>query len=189
MGGRGAAFESKGYSSAIKAAEKKIYKDKVETAVLIDSKGNTIFTESSGATNVVQFTTEQLAKMKGANLTHNHPGGSTFSPEDVAVLTAHGLNSIRATGKERTYQLSVIKNIAQNKNFAQDYQGAMKENKKVTDRLYRKYEKQYNSGKISYTEFQSKMPELNKQLNSLHSDWLKKNANKYGYKYSVIERK
>ena len=68
--------------------------------------------------------------MKGANLTHNHPRGSTFSPEDVAVLTAHGLNSIRATGKERTYQLSVIKNIAQNKNFAQDYQGAMKENKK-----------------------------------------------------------
>lgn len=35
MGGRGAAFESKGYSSAIKAAEKKIYNDKVETAVLM----------------------------------------------------------------------------------------------------------------------------------------------------------
>lgn len=189
MGGRGAAFESKGYSNAIKAAENKIYKDKVETAILLDSKGNTIFTESNGATNVVQFTTEQLAKMKGANLTHNHPRGSTFSPEDVAVLTTHGLNSIRATGKERTYQLSVIKNIVQNKNFARDYKDAMKENKKVTDRLYRKYEKQYNSGKISYTEFQSKMPELNRRANELNSDWLKKNANKYGYKYSVIERK
>ncbi len=53
MGGRGAAFESKGYSSAIRAAEKKIYKDKVETAILLDNKGNTIFTESSGATNYV----------------------------------------------------------------------------------------------------------------------------------------
>ena len=99
MGGRGAAFESKGYSSAIKAAENRIYKNKVETAILLDKRGNTIFVESNGATNVVQFTTEQLAKMKGANLTHNHPRGSTFSPEDVAVLTAHGLNSIRATGK------------------------------------------------------------------------------------------
>lgn len=189
MGGRGAVFESKGYSNAIKAAENRIYKNKVETAILLDKRGNTIFVESNGATNVVQFTTEQLAKMKGANLTHNHPSGSTFSPEDVAVLTAHGLNSIRATGKERTYQLSVIKGVAQNKNFANDYQKAKQENKKVTDRLYRKYEKQYNSGKISYTEFQSKLPQLDNKANQMNSEWLKRNSKKYGYKYSVIERR
>lgn len=189
MGGRGAAFESKGYSSAIKAAENKIYKDKVEMAVLLDSKGNTIFAESSGATTYVQFTSEQLAKMKGANLTHNHPSNSTFSGEDVDLFTIHGLNSIRATGKERTYQLSIVKNVSQKSGFASAYRNAMKENKKVTDRLYRSYEKQYNSGKISLSEFNSKMPELNKKLNSLNSDWLKKNANKYGYRYSVIERR
>lgn len=137
----------------------------------------------------MQFTTEQLAKMKGANLTHNHPMGSTFSPEDIAVLTTHGLNSIRATGKERTYQLSVIKGSPQNKNFAHDYQKAKQENKKVTDRIYRKYEKQYNSGMISYTEFQSKMPGLNNKANQMNSEWLKKNAKNYGYRYSVIERK
>lgn len=188
MGGRGAAFESKGYSSAIKTAEKKIYSDKEETAILLDKKGNTIFTQSSGAAGAVYFTPEQTAKMKGANLTHNHPHGSTFSPEDISVLTMHGLNSIRATGKERTYQLSVIKGNSQKSDFSSAYRTAMKENRKVTDRLYKKYEKQYNSGNMSYTEFQSKLPELNRRLNSLHSDWLKKNANKYGYKYSVIER-
>lgn len=58
MGGRGAAFESKGYSSAIKSAENRIYKDKVETAVLLDSKGRTIFTESGGLNNAVHFTPE-----------------------------------------------------------------------------------------------------------------------------------
>lgn len=189
MGGRGAAFESKGYSSAIKAAEKKIYKDKLETAILLDRKGNTIFSESSNASNYVQFTAEQLIKMKGANLTHNHPSGSTFSPEDIAVLTTHGLYSIRATGKERTYQLSVIKNVKQNKNFAYDYQKAKQENKKVTDRLYRKYEKQYNNGRISYTEFQSKLPELDNKANQMNSEWLKKNSRQYGYRYSVIERR
>ena len=35
MGGRGAAFEGKGYLNAIKTAEKKIYKDKVETGEMI----------------------------------------------------------------------------------------------------------------------------------------------------------
>ena len=99
MGGRGAVFESKGYSSAIISVEKKIYNDKVETAVLLDSRGNTIFTESSGETNVVRFTTEQLAKIKGANLTHNHPSNSTFSGTDISLLTYRELKSIRATGE------------------------------------------------------------------------------------------
>lgn len=185
----GTIFESKGYSNALKAAESKIYKDAVETAFLLDKKGNTIFIESSGATNAVYFTPEQVAKMKGANLTHNHPSNSTFSPEDIKTLTTSGLNSIRATGIDRTYQLSVIKGSVQRNDFSSAYQAAMVNNKKVTDKVYKKYEKQYNSGKITYTEFQSEMPELNNRLNGLHSDWLKKNAESYGYRYSVIERR
>lgn len=189
MGGRGAAFETKGYSNAVKTAENKIYKNKVESAILLDKKGNTIFTESSNASNYVHFTSEQLAKMKGANLTHNHPSNSTFSGEDVSLFVTHGLNSIRATGKDRTYQLSVIKSASQRSDFSSAYKIAMKKNKKVTDKIYKSYEKAYNSGRMSYSEFNAKMPELNRKLNNLNSDWLKKNANKYGYKYSVIERR
>lgn len=182
-------FENKGYSSALEAAESKIYKDKVETATLLDRKGNTIFSHSNNAANYVQFTPEQLVKMKGANLTHNHPSNSTFSGEDISLLTASGLNSIRATGKDRTYQLSVIKGVSQRNDFSSAYRAAMNENKKVTDKIYKSYEKSYNNGNMSYSEFQSKMPELNKKLNDLNSNWLKKNAKKYGYRYSVIERR
>ena len=127
--------------------------------------------------------------MKGANLTHNHPGDSTFSAEDILILTTHGLNSIRATSKERTYQLSIVKGSVQKNDFAYDYQKEKQENKKVIDRIYKKYEKQYNNGNISYTEFQLKIPELNRRLNHTNSEWLKNNSKKYGYKYSVIERK
>lgn len=188
-GESGFVASNKTYQSALETAESKIYNDSVETAVLLDSKGNIIFTESGGETSAVYFTAEQTAKMKGANLTHNHPQGSTFSPEDVAVMTAHGLNSIRATGKERTYQLSVIKGSPQNKEFANDYQKARSENKKVTGRLYKECEKQYHSGHISYADFQSRMPELNRMVNHLNNEWLKKNSHKYGYEYSVIERR
>lgn len=136
MGGRGAAFESKGYSSAIKTAEKKIYKDKVETAVLLDGKGNTIFMESSGATNYVQFTPEQLAKMKGANLTHNHPSNSTFSGTDISLLTYRELKSIRATGENRTYQLTKISGNFPRNEFAKDFTEAYNRNKQTTDKEY-----------------------------------------------------
>lgn len=44
--------------------------------MLFDSRGNVLFRESSGASNYVKFSKEQLSKMKGATLTHNHPSSS-----------------------------------------------------------------------------------------------------------------
>lgn len=186
MGGRGAAFESKGYTSAIKTAENKIYKDKVETAILLDSKGNNIFTESSGATNYVQFTPEQLVKMKGANLTHNHPSNSTFSGTDISLLTHRELKSIRATGEKRTYQLTKINGNFPRNEFAKAFTEAYNRNKQTTD-------KEYN--KLRYLQttdpacFKNECHRLDMKLNTMNSEWLKGNSKKYGYRYSVIERK
>lgn len=187
MGGRGAAFESKGYSSAIKTAENKIYKDKVETAVLLDSKGNTIFTHSNNASNYVRFTPEQLVNMKGGNLTHNHPSNSTFSGEDISLLTYRGLKTIRATGQNRTYQLTEIKGNFPRNEFAKAFTQVYNENKKQTDKEYRKIKKSYQ-----YTDpvrFQKESESLRVKLNNMNSEWLKNNSKKYGYRYSVIERR
>ena len=181
-------LESKTYSSAIKAEEKKIYKDNVETAVLFDSRGNVLFRESSGASNYVKFSKEQLSRMKGATLTHNHPSSSTFSPADVSIMTEQGLNVIRATGTSKTYQLKKLNGAEVNHDFSIDYEKAMSDNKKITDKDFRKYEKERKQGKISPLEYQDKINELNKKWNDLNSDWLKKNSRKYGYKYGVIER-
>lgn len=181
-------LESKTYSSAIKAEEKKIYKDNVETAVLFDSRGNVLFRESSGASNYVKFSKEQLSRMKGATLTHNHPSSSTFSPADVSIMTEQGLNVIRATSTSKTYQLKKLNGAEVNHDFSIDYEKAMSDNKKITDKDFRKYEKERKQGKISPLEYQDKINALNKKWNDLNSDWLKKNSKKYGYKYGVIER-
>lgn len=186
MGGRGAAFESKGYSSAIKAAEKKIYKDKVETAVLLDSKGNTIFTESSGIENAVHFTPEQCAKMKGSNLTHNHPSNSTFSGTDISLLTYRDLKSIRATGENRTYQLTKINGAFPRNEFAKAFTEAYNRNKRVTNKEHNKIKHLQITNPVQYRE---ECHRLDGKLNDMNSEWLKNNSKKYGYRYSVIERR
>lgn len=189
MGGRGAAFESKGYSARMKAAEGKICRDNVEHAVVLDKQGNVVFKKSENLTNAVTFTTEELKKMQGMNFTHNHPHNSTFSEEDISVMTRWGLNSMRATGKERTYQLSRTKSAKANQDFAKDYSIAQQKNKKIVDKEYNRYKKQMQRGMITATEFQNKIPGLNSKLNKLNSEWLKENAKSYGYRYSVIERR
>lgn len=186
MGGRGAAFESKGYSSAMRVAEKRIYKDKLETAVLLDGKGNTIFTESSNASDHVQFTQEQLAKMKGANLTHNHPSNSTFSGADISLLTRQELKSIRATGEERTYQLTKINGKFPRNEFAKAFAEAYNKNKELTNKEYSKIKKYKYTDPVRYYK---DCDNLSSRLNGMNSEWLKDNSRKYGYRYSVIERR
>lgn len=187
MGGRGAAFESKGYLSAIKAAENKIYKDRVETAILVDNKGNTIFTHSTNETNCVLFTPEQIAKMKGGSLTHNHPSNSTFSGADISLLTHQELKSIRATGEKRTYQLTEIKGNFPRKEFAKAFTEAYNKNKKKTDKEYRKIKKNYQYTDLA--RFRNESKNLQEKLNSMNHEWLKANSKKYGYRYGVIERR
>ena len=185
----GKAFESKTYTASVKAEEFKIYKDKIETAVVLDGSGKVIFRESSGAPNYVKFSADQLAKMNGMTLTHNHPSNSTFSSEDIALLVVNKLKSIRATGESRTYQLSKVGKDSIGKDFAVDFKKAMRENKKITDAEYDKIKRNCERGNISFVEFEQEIRGLNKKLNNLNSEWLKENAKAYGYRYSVIERR
>lgn len=185
----GKAFESKTYTASVKAEEFKIYKDKIETAVVLDGGGKVIFRESSGAPNYVKFSADQLAKMNGMTLTHNHPSNSTFSSEDIALLVVNKLKSIRATGESRTYQLSKVGKDSIGKDFAVDFKKAMRENKKITDAEYDKIKRNCERGNISFVEFEQEIRGLNKKLNNLNSEWLKENAKAYGYRYSVIERR
>ena len=186
MGGRGAAFENKGYSSAIKAAERKIRNDKLETAILLDGNGNIIFTESNQATNYVKFTKEQLAKMKGENLTHNHPSNSTFSGDDIELLTYRDLKSIRATGEKRTYQLTKMTGDFPRNEFAKKFAEAYNKNKQITDREYNKIKHYQYTDPVRYDR---ECKKLNLKLNSMNSEWLKRNSKNYGYRYSVIEKR
>lgn len=75
-----------------------------EHAVLYDGDGNRIFQKSGEAHNV-SFTKKEVEKMRGGVLTHNHPGGATFSEADIYMLKESGLTQIRAIGRDGVYIL------------------------------------------------------------------------------------
>lgn len=123
--------------------------------------------------------------MDGANLTHNHPSGSTFSAEDIALLVNSWLNSIRAVGKFVAYELKQMKSITKNKLFAHDFQSECDRLKTKSDNIYRRITEQYKTFGITYEEYTNKVDALNAEVNVHRSEWLKKNSKTYGYKYSV----
>lgn len=108
MGGRGS---SSGLSngSGISRVERKICHDEVESAYLFDTDGNVIFSKSDNTKNYVTFSEEQVKQFEDNILTHNHPGGSTFSCEDVSLLTYSKMQEIRATTSKGTFSLRQIK--------------------------------------------------------------------------------
>lgn len=93
-------------TEAIHGVEDKIRNQSYESAALIDKDGNQIFFKD-GEKSQVQFTPDEVASMKGAVLTHNHPSGSMFSNEDVAMMVGGDLYGIRATTSSgKTFSLS-----------------------------------------------------------------------------------
>ena len=100
----GPVFESPEFRNTVTKAERKIANNKMETAIVWDSKGNQILRKRGGR-DYVNFTYAEAEKMKGAVLTHNHPSGSSFSPADITLFAQDQLAEVRATGSEYTYYL------------------------------------------------------------------------------------
>lgn len=85
--------------------EDKIRDQDAESAALVDKDGNVLFYKD-GDVSSVGFTKEECLMMKDNVLTHNHPGSSMFSSEDVDLWAYWGLQGIRATTREGvTYSL------------------------------------------------------------------------------------
>ena len=83
-------------SSQIDSDENSIRKDKFETAFIYSADG-TKLNVTQGKPDRVNFTNEQVDKMKDGVLTHNHPNGVSFSAADIDLFGAGQLRSIRAT--------------------------------------------------------------------------------------------
>lgn len=90
---------------AIHDIEDKIRNQDAESAALVDKDGNVLFFKD-GDVSSVGFTKEECLMMKDNILTHNHPGSSMFSNEDVDLWVYWGMQGIRATTREGvTYSL------------------------------------------------------------------------------------
>lgn len=55
--------------------------------------------------HVITFTADEVARMRGAVFTHNHPGGHSFSDSDVEFAARNGLAEIRAVTADARYSL------------------------------------------------------------------------------------
>ena len=73
-----------------------------ETAAVVDKHGYLLM-EKDGAVDQVDLgTPEERALMKGNTLTHNHPSGTMFSPQDLGYFAGNDLEEIRATTGDGT---------------------------------------------------------------------------------------
>lgn len=70
--------------------------DGVESALVVAPDGKVLL-RRTGDRHSVGFSKNELAKMSGAVLTHNHPGEKSFSLDDVLLASHAGLSEIRAS--------------------------------------------------------------------------------------------
>ena len=75
-----------------------------ETAAVVDKDGYLLLEKDGGTDHVDLGAPEERALMKGNTLTHNHPSGTMFSPQDLGYFAGNELEEIRATtGDGTTY--------------------------------------------------------------------------------------
>lgn len=106
-------------SIAIAIAEETIRRNKYETAVAYDSKGNLLLNKKGGS-RTVRFTNSEIAKLKDSVFTHNHPSalgargimaiGTSFSHQDLTFAVGTNLKEIRAVTPTYTFSIKRPKN-------------------------------------------------------------------------------
>lgn len=104
-------YSSVGSNAFSNSAKQKLLQDErilssndYETAIIYNADGSRKFSKK-GKSKDVNFTDEQIDKMKGCILTHNHPNGTVFSPEDINMLREGQLSEIRACNGKGSYVL------------------------------------------------------------------------------------
>ncbi len=74
--------------------ENEIRYAELETGVFIAPDGGVLL-RKQGVADRVGFTVRELRRMGGAIFTHNHPGGGSFSPHDLARAGESGVAELR----------------------------------------------------------------------------------------------
>ena len=82
--------------------EDKIRNQKYETAAVVDKDGYMLLEKDGGVDSVDLSSPTERALMKGNTLTHNHPSGTMFSPQDLGYFAGNELEEIRATTEDGT---------------------------------------------------------------------------------------
>lgn len=156
-----------------------------ERAIMVDPDGK-VYAQSQGRTRSVSI---KDAPKEGYTLSHNHPAPVTFSVADVKQFETNGFKQIRAVTTEKTYILEAIdpKKLA---GEDRDFTGAMSDYWAKLDEESAKKRKQLNEEAMRIEDRVERSAFLRKRMqgildwrNKAESEWLYKNAKKYGYIY------
>ena len=176
MGGRGSSSGMGAYQRNVRSSEDEIRNEPVEHLLLLDKNGKIAMRTGDGQRGEVNVTPEMMARAKDAVMTHNHPGGSPFSHEDIQTALTIGLREIRATTAQngtyslrRDYELDAPQNNSYWR-FALDYRSYVNTeiHAALQNRIYR--------GEIT-------VDDAVRQDKSMRREWLRNNAKKYGWTY------
>jgi len=162
----------------VKRVEDVFRKQPVEYASCVDSSGRNLFKTTDKDEGGVNLTLYK-EHMKNGVLTHNHPGGRTFSIEDISTAVGTGLAEVRACTEKgafslvRQYSLDEGPTESQ-KEFAWRYKLAMDDYAtRVTDPIWQKS-----------AQLQEDADRCNRMAEEFRRNWLKKNAHKFGWEYT-----
>lgn len=157
----------------------------LETAYVIDNLGNILFSTTSHSAEFVKFTSEQINLMNGQTMIHNHPSGTTFSPDDLELLVNAKLREIRVCTVKRTFSL-VYKNDSKYKEyFATDYNNAITSKKQNLDKSFAQLLDKYETKKIGIMESTNECIKMNFEMENYREKWLEDYSAFYGYIYGV----
>lgn len=95
-----------GTMSSVRAAEKSIWYRPTEQAIGFTANGDRVL-DKAGTKKQVGFTEAEVAPLRnGGVFTHNHPGGGSFSPNDIVMASSLNLAEIRAVnGPNEVYSM------------------------------------------------------------------------------------
>lgn len=94
-----------GKAKSIDLAENKIRNLDYEKCFAFDASGKQIFYKS-GSKSRIEFSDKEAYRLKDSIFTHNHPGGGTFSKDDIKFASKQSLLEMRAVSSNRNYSIS-----------------------------------------------------------------------------------
>lgn len=118
-----------------------------ETAVIYDAKGRYLFTKR-GSEKSVEFTLNEIRRMRNGVVTHNHPSGASFSVADWQLFYGAGLQELRVIGENEVYYLRRKKKFQINIT-KEEFENEIK---KMRKEVQSKYQKMYKDGIINKRE-------------------------------------
>jgi 2'-5' RNA ligase len=86
----------------LEAARDNIYFLPYEEAYLMDSDGGMVLHKTDHENDSITFSDDDIARMDGGTLVHNHPRGTSLSAEDLILAIKANLREVMAVGNDGT---------------------------------------------------------------------------------------